>query len=75
MSKNNLDAFSLIKLRQLASLTGLKYSYLRNNLKGSYGSWTDQDRRKIFNTMHKEVSKAAAVLGFSYEGRPIVPKD
>jgi hypothetical protein len=73
--KNNLQSFDCINIKHLARVSGVSYSKFRNCLKGEYGSWTDQEKRRLYNALRDEVERAASVLGFSYEGRPIKPKD
>jgi hypothetical protein len=67
--------FEIINLKHLARVSGMDYTQLRNCVSGVYGSWNDEDKTKLFNAMHQEISKAAAALGFTYEGRRIRPKD
>lgn len=68
-------AFKIVNLRQLARTSGLNYHKLRNCIAGEYGSWTDQEKTKLYNALRKEVEKSCVALGFSYEGRPIVEKE
>lgn len=75
MAKSKLASFELISVRVLAEKAGIDYSKLYNNLKGTYASLTDQQKTMLFNIIQDEVTKAVSVLGFSYEGRRIRPKE
>jgi hypothetical protein len=72
MGANHLKDFDLINLKSLARDSKVYYGTLRNNIAGDYNSLSDQDRTRIYNALREGVEKAAAYLGFSYEGRPLV---
>ncbi len=74
MSKDKTGEFKMISLRILSEKSGVDYSKIYHNLKGTYASFTDQDRTLIFNAMHHEFEKAASALGFTAEGKRIKPK-
>jgi len=74
MSKDRTGDFKMISLRVLADKSGIDYSKIYHNLKGTYGSLTDQERTIIFNSMYAEFEKASAVLGFTADGKRIKPK-
>jgi len=73
MAKNNkLKDFKVIRLRHLSRVSGIEYAKIRNNLRGAYDSFEDQDRTRLFNALQSEVEKAALALGFTYDGKPLV---
>lgn len=75
MTKDHRKDFKIVNIKHLARVAKTDYVKLRNCIAGVYGSWNDEDKTKLFNAMHDEVEKAAAALGFTYEGRRIKPKD
>jgi predicted DNA-binding protein YlxM (UPF0122 family) len=74
MAKDRTEEFKMISLRVLADKSGVGYSKIYHNLKGTYASLTDQEKTMIFNSMYQEFEKASAILGFTADGRRIKPK-
>lgn len=75
MPEDKIQEFEIINIKAVAKNAGLPYTKVRNCIKGVYNSLTDSERTRLYNAMHEGVSRAAAVLGFSYEGRRIKAKD
>lgn len=74
MSKDITGEFKMFSLKVVAEKSGVDYSKIYHNLKGTYASFTDQDKTLLFNAMRDEFEKASAALGFTAEGRRIKPK-
>lgn len=74
-TKSKIKDFDIINIRELARLSKIDYMKLRNNLAGKYGSLNESEQARLYNTIYAEVTKATSVLGFTYEGRRIKPKD
>ena len=75
MGKDRTEDFKMISLRVVADKSGVDYSKIYHNLKGTYASLTDQERTIMFNAMYNEFEKASAVLGFTTDGRRIKAKN
>lgn len=69
------EDFAIIKIKHLARISDLEYSQVRNCIQGLYGSLTDSERTRLYNSMMQEVAKAASALGFTVDGRRIRAKD
>lgn len=73
--KNKKRSFRLLKIRHLASISGLQYTKLLNCIGGLYNSLTEAERTRVYNNMMEEVEKAASALGFTVDGRRLKAKD
>ena len=69
---NKLKDFKIIRLRHLSRVSGIEYAKIRNNIRGTYDSFEDQDRTRLFNALQAEVEKATLALGFTYDGKQLV---
>lgn len=72
---DKLQEFEIVNIKALSRKTGIPYYKVRDCIKGVYNSLSDSERTSLFNAMQEGVTRAAAVLGFSYEGRRIKVKD
>lgn len=71
---NTSTMFEIINIRHLAKTAKIDYMKLRNNIHGVYDSLESHELIHLFNSLEKEVTKACAALGFTYDGRPIKRK-
>ena len=72
--KKPLNIPTIFSLKELSKLSKVDYTQLYHANVGTYNSLTDNDRAKLFNTLHHEFEIAAAGLGFTVDGRRIQPK-
>lgn len=69
--KQGLCIPTIFSLKELSKLSKVDYTKLYHANTGTYNTLSDNDRTKLFNTLHHEFEAAAAGLGFTVEGRRI----